>query len=78
MCVALQVVCDVRLKNFSSVLAIGERRAMGLYDVHGPFCGFLLGLGMGIILPNFQIWDTWFWLRLMSMCVMYVTAFWPK
>ena len=28
---------------FSNILAIGDRRARGLYD--GPFCGFLLGLG---------------------------------
>ena len=33
----------------SSVLAIGDR-AMGLYDV--PFCDFLFGLGMGIILQS--------------------------
>ena len=38
---------------FSRVLAIGDRRAMGLYEV--PFWGFLLGFGMGIFLQNFQI-----------------------
>ena len=32
---------------FSSVLAIGDRRAMGLYNV--PFCGFSLDLGFRII-----------------------------
>ena len=50
---------------------------MGLYNV--PLCGVLLGLRIGIISQSFQIWDTWFWLRLMlHMCVKYGIAFWPK
>lgn len=40
--------------TFSSVLAIGERRDMGLYEV--PMNGSLFGLGIGIILASFQIW----------------------
>ena len=49
---------------FSSILAIVERRAMSLYDV--PLRGFLLGLGMEITLPSFQIWGIFgFWLRRM-------------
>ena len=44
--------------NFSSVLAIGERRDMGLYEV--PMDGSLLGLGIGIILASFLIWGIWF------------------
>ena len=44
--------------NFSSILAIGDMRAMDLYDL--PFCGFLVGLEMGIILPSFQIRGIWF------------------
>ena len=38
---------------FSSVLAIGDRRAMGLHDV--PFCGVFFGLGMRVIVQSFQI-----------------------
>ena len=72
---ALQVVCDVGQNNFLTVLAIRDRRAMGLHDV--PFCWFLLSLGF--ILQNFQIWGTLFSLRLMLyMCVSHVIAFWPK
>lgn len=37
---------------FSSVLAMGERRDIGRYDV--PIPGSLFGLGMGIILASFQ------------------------
>ena len=44
--------------TFSSVLAIGERREMGLYEV--PRNGSLFGLGIGIILASFQIWGIWF------------------
>ena len=43
---------------FSSVLAIGERRDMGLYEV--PMDGSFFGLGIGIILASFQIWGIWF------------------
>ena len=38
---------------FSSVLAIGDRSAMGLYDV--PIDVSLCGLGIGIILASFQM-----------------------
>ena len=44
--------------TFSSALAIGERREMGLYEV--PRKGSLFGLGIGIILASFQIWGIWF------------------
>jgi len=39
---------------FSRVLAIGERREIGLYD--GPEPGSLLGLRIGTILASFQMW----------------------
>lgn len=39
--------------DFSSVLAMGERSEMGLYDVLS--LRFLLGLGIGIILDSFQM-----------------------
>ena len=38
---------------FSSVFAIGESNAMGLYDVHSVVS--LLGLGIGIILAIFHV-----------------------
>ena len=38
---------------FSSVLAIGERRAIGLYEV--PIAVSLFGFGMGIIFARFQM-----------------------
>ena len=39
----------------------------------------IVGLGIRIILPSFQIRGTWFWFRLMLyMCVRYVIALWPK
>ena len=38
---------------FSKVLAIGDRRAIGLYDV--PSLGSLFGLGMGMIFASFQM-----------------------
>ena len=38
---------------FSNVLAIGERSAMGLYDV--PIEVSLFGFGIGIILACFQM-----------------------
>ena len=38
---------------FSSVLAIGERRAMGLYEV--PIALSLFGFGMGMIFACFQM-----------------------
>ena len=44
--------------TFSSVLAMGERRDMGLYEV--PMDGSLLGLGIGIIFASFQMWGIWF------------------
>ena len=39
---------------FSSVLAMGERSDIGLYEV--PIDGSLFGLGIGIILASFQMW----------------------
>ena len=39
---------------FSRVLAIGESNEMGRND--GPNCGFLFGLGIGMIFAVFQIW----------------------
>ena len=53
---------------FSLVFWLLEiKRAMGLYD--GPFCRFLLDLKICIISSSFQIWGSWFWLRLMMyMC----------
>lgn len=46
---------------FSSVLAIGESRAIGLYVV--PMDGSLLGFGMGIIFAVFQFLGILFALR---------------
>ena len=39
--------------TFSRVLAIGDSREIGLYDV--PMCGSLFGLGIGMILASFRI-----------------------
>ena len=49
--VILLVMCGSM--SFSSVLAIGERSAMGLYDV--PIEVSLCGLGMGMTLASFQV-----------------------
>ena len=38
---------------FSSVLAMDERREIGLYEVPSPVS--LFGFGMGIILARFQM-----------------------
>ena len=38
---------------FSSILAIGESREMGLYEV--PWFGSLFGFGIGMILAVFHI-----------------------
>jgi len=48
--VTLSVMCGRII--FSSVFAIGESSAIGLYDV--PIVGSLLGLSMGIVLAVFQ------------------------
>ena len=48
---------------FSSVLAIGERRAMGLNEV--PIAVSLFGLGMGMIFPCFQMFGIVFVLSAM-------------
>ena len=39
---------------FSIVLAMGESREIGRYEV--PIEGSLFGFGMGIILASFQMW----------------------
>ena len=40
--------------TFSSVFEITDRRDIGLYDV--PMLMSLLGLGIGMMLPNFHTW----------------------
>ena len=49
----LNVVYAMRpLMSFSTVFAITDRRDIGLYDV--PMLMSLLGLGIGMMLTNFQ------------------------
>ena len=45
----------------SMILAIGESRDMGLYEV--PIPGSLFGFGIGMIFASFQICGMVFWFR---------------
>jgi len=42
-----------------AILAIGESREMGLWEV--PIPGSLLGLGIGMLFASFQICGMMFW-----------------
>ena len=55
------VACDVQKDDFSSVFAMGESSAMGLYNV--PRVVSLPGLGIGIILAIFHACGIVFVLR---------------
>ena len=62
---------------FSRVLAIGDRRDIGLYEV--PRYEGLEGFWIGMILAVFQIEGIWFLFRAMlNICVKYVIARLPK
>ena len=62
---------------FSSVFAIGERSAMGLYDV--PCVLSLLGFGMGIVFAVFHIVGMLFvFSEMLYMCVSSVIALGPR
>ena len=56
------VCCYIWKMLFSSVLAITDRRDMGLYDV--PLSMFLLGFGMGTMLANFH--SVWYYVGVKS------------
>ena len=55
------VACDVRKDDFSSVFAMDESNAMGLYDVLRVMS--LPGLGIGIVLTIFHLCGIVFVLR---------------
>jgi len=62
---------------FSSVFAIGDSSAIGLYDVPSEWS--LFGLGMGIILATFQMFGIVLVFRaVLKMCVRSVMASGPK
>ena len=44
---------DVRKNDFFMILAMGESREIGLYEIPRP--GSLFGLGIGTIFASFQI-----------------------
>ena len=75
-CGILQVICNVRWDSFfSSVLAIGGSSAIGLHDA--LFEGVCY-LGMGMSLPNFQMWGIWFWRNSCHICVRGVPLLLPN
>ena len=49
----MEVLCDASKEYFSSILAMGDRSAISLYEV--PIELSLLGLGIGMIFAVFQI-----------------------
>ena len=59
--IILVVMCGRMI--FSRVFAMGESRAIGLYEEGRE--GFLLGLAMGLILEFFHIWGMVFVLIVM-------------
>lgn len=62
---------------FSSVLAMGDRSAMGLYDV--PCVLSLLGFGMGTVFAVFHIVGMLFVISdMLYMCVISVIALGPR
>ena len=62
---------------FSSVFAMGENSAMGLYDV--PRVVSLPGLGIGLILANFHVCGIVFVLReRLNIAVRYISAVTPR
>ena len=74
--IVLLVMCD-RMIFFSSVFAMGESSAMGLYDV--PWVVSLPCLGIGIILATFHVCGIVFVLReRLNIAVRYVSAVTPR
>ena len=73
--VMLFVMCGRSI--FSSVLAMGDKSAMGLYDV--PCVLSLLGFGIGIVFAVFHIVGMLFVLSdMLYMCVSSVIALGPR